>query len=114
VTRPLTRWTVPSGEYVDIHDVLDEMVDALAVIEAAAVARVLDVDRVAAALVAATPKRKHGQLCPVWTRRLESESDSPHSKKSRGGPIVCDCFISRDAPMKAAAILAALTEGGQG
>jgi len=81
---------------------------------AAAVRRALSVDRVAAALVAATPTKKHGQLCPVWTRRLESDSDSPHSKKSRGGPIVCDCFISRDAPMKAIALIVALTEGDQG
>jgi hypothetical protein len=74
----------------------------------ARVAEGLTVEALATALVAVTPTKKHGQLCPVWTRRLESKSDSPHAKRARGGPVVCDCFVARDAPMKAAAILAAL------
>lgn len=51
----------------------------------------------AEAMIDETPPRRHGQLCPIWTRRMEAASTSPHSKRVRGGPPVCDCFIREDA-----------------
>ena len=64
--------------------------------------------RLPEALIATTPTKDHGQLCPVWVRRTEVLSNAPQSQSKRRGPIVCDCFVRRGAPLAAAAILAHL------
>jgi hypothetical protein len=61
-------------------------------------------ERLTRALVSTTPPNKHGQLCPVWTRRMNS------AKFKAQSPILCDCFVSKNAPLEAQSLMDAITK----